>query len=177
MASSPDHWVCRNEWPFESLYPYVMLHHTKTQGDLGVLKAKLTLFQQGFSILSPESEHLPFDLVAYRDGKFVRVQVKFRTETNGAVQVQFQNTWADRHGSHVVKWDKSEVDVVCVYCPDTDQCYFFRPQDFREGVILRIRPTKNGQDYRSHWAKDFVACPVGLEPTTPGVETPCSNSS
>lgn len=35
-------------------------HHTKTKGDLGVLKVKLDLFEQGFLILNPETEHAPF---------------------------------------------------------------------------------------------------------------------
>jgi len=29
------------------------LHHTKEKGDLGVLKAQLDLFEQGFMILNP----------------------------------------------------------------------------------------------------------------------------
>jgi hypothetical protein len=39
-------------------------HHTKDKGDLGVLKAQLDLFEQGFAILVPLTEHCPFDLVA-----------------------------------------------------------------------------------------------------------------
>jgi len=40
------------------------MHHTKEKGDLGVLKAQLDLFEQGFLILNPVTEHAPFDLVA-----------------------------------------------------------------------------------------------------------------
>jgi hypothetical protein len=43
------------------------VHHTKEKGDLGVLKAQLDLFEQGFLILNPVTEHAPFDLVAYKD--------------------------------------------------------------------------------------------------------------
>ena len=49
------------------------MHHTKVKGDLGVFKAQLDLFEQGFVILSPVTEHAPFDLVAYKDGLFRRV--------------------------------------------------------------------------------------------------------
>ena len=51
-------------------------HHTKDRGDLGVLKAQIDLFEQGFTILAPLTEHSPFDLVAYRDSEFRGVQVK-----------------------------------------------------------------------------------------------------
>ena len=53
------------------------LHHTKNKGDLGVLKAQLDLFEQGFTVRVPLTEHLPFDLVAYKEGEFRRVQVKY----------------------------------------------------------------------------------------------------
>ena len=43
------------------------MHHTKQKGDLGVLKAQLDLFEQGFILLNPMTEHAPFDLVAYKD--------------------------------------------------------------------------------------------------------------
>jgi len=51
------------------------MHHTKEKGDLGVLKAQLDLFEQGFVILNPVTEHAPFDLVAYDSGVFRRIQV------------------------------------------------------------------------------------------------------
>ncbi len=45
-------------------------HHTKNKGDLGVLKVKVDLYQQGFLLLVPETEHAPFDLVIYKNGCF-----------------------------------------------------------------------------------------------------------
>ena len=51
-----------------------MVHHTKNKGDLGILKAQLDLFKQGYSLYFPLSEHEPFDIVAYKDHKFLRIQ-------------------------------------------------------------------------------------------------------
>ncbi len=65
-------------------------HHTKDKGDLGVLKAQVDLFEQGFTICLPQTEHSPFDLVAYKNGKFYRVQVKYRAlEKNGAFECYY----------------------------------------------------------------------------------------
>jgi hypothetical protein len=76
-------------------------HHTKVKGDLGVLKAQADLCEQGFVILVPMTEHAPFDLVAYKDGVFKRVQVKCRTiDKTGAICVHFRSSWADRNGTH-----------------------------------------------------------------------------
>lgn len=51
-------------------------HHAKDKGDLGVAKAHADLVSQGFTVLFPATEHALFDLVAYADGVFHRLQVK-----------------------------------------------------------------------------------------------------
>jgi hypothetical protein len=131
-------------------------HHTKSKGDLGVLKAQVDLFEQGFTICVPQTEHSPFDLVAYKDGEFRRVQVKYRAlEKNGALQIRFATCWADRHGTHTVPIDKNEVDLYCVYCPDTDKCYYLDPKQFRSNVSLRVEASKNCQAKHVNFAADF----------------------
>ena len=66
-------------------------HHTKNKGDLGVLHAKVDLAEKGYRLLLPLSEHEPFDLVAYKDGTFLRVQVRYRTMVNGFICVEFKS--------------------------------------------------------------------------------------
>ncbi len=56
-----------------------MPHPTKNKGDLGVLKAQADLCTKGYLVLIPLSEHSLFDLVAYKDRDFLRIQVKFRS--------------------------------------------------------------------------------------------------
>ena len=121
------------------------VHHTKDKGDLGTAKAHADLVGQGFTVLFPATEHAAFDLVAYRAGRFQRVQVKYRSARAGAITVQFRSVWADRHGTHTKPSDKDEVDVLCIYCPDTDTCYYVRPADHHRSVTLRVLPARNGQ--------------------------------
>ena len=120
-------------------------HHTKTKGDLGVAKVFADLVAQGFVVLFSATEHAPFDLVAYAAGRFHRLQVKYRTARAGKLYVAFVSSWADRHGVHSVPMDKAEVDVIGVYCPDTDECYYVRPGDHAKSVTLRVTPSRNGQ--------------------------------
>lgn len=123
----------------------VLVHHTKNKGDLGVAKAYADLVGQGYVVLFPMTEHAPFDLVAYADGEFHRVQVKYRSPRAGAITVHFRSIWSDRSGTHVRPMDKTEVDVVCVYCPETDECYYVPPSAHTASVTLRIAPSRNGQ--------------------------------
>jgi len=120
-------------------------HHTKDKGDLGVAKAHADLVAQGYTVLFPTTEHAPFDLAAYRDGAFERVQVKYRSASSGKVEVAFRSSWADRNGTHERPLDKNQIDVICVYCPETDECYYVRPAIHAASVALRVAPSRNGQ--------------------------------
>jgi hypothetical protein len=120
-------------------------HQTKDKGDLGVAKAHADLASQGYTVLFPATGHAPFDLVAYSNGRFHRVQVKYRSARGGAITVHFRGIWSDQHGVHVRPLDKSACDVICIYCPDSDACYYVRPIDHGQSVTLRITASRNGQ--------------------------------
>ena len=135
-------------------------HHTKDKGDLGVLKAQVDLFEQGYTVLLPLTEHRPFDLVAYRDGQFRRVQVKYRSvDRFGKIDVKFSTCWTDKNGTHTVPIDKQEVDLYCVYCPDTDECYYLDPRHFRSNASLRVRTPKNNQQRKVNLAAGYRRVP------------------
>ena len=43
-------------------------------------------------------------------------------------QIDLFEQGADKNGTHTSPIDKNEVDIYCVYCPDTDECYYLRPE-------------------------------------------------
>ncbi len=137
----------------------MVAHHTKDKGDLGVAKAHADLVAKGFYVLFPATEHAPFDLVAYAAGTFHRIQVKYRAARAGAIRLNLRSTWTDRHGVHSTPIDKHAVDAICIYCPETDECYYIRPSDHGVSVNLRITPTRNGQQKRILEAAAFRDMP------------------
>lgn len=134
-------------------------HHTKNKGDLGVLKAKCDLFEKGYLVLTPETEHAPFDLVAYKDRVFKTIQVKYRDAKNGKLEVEFSSCWNDRHGTHVVPIDKTIVDIYCIYCPQSDKCYYLKVSEFGGSATLRVETPKNGQIKGVNFASDYCEVP------------------
>jgi len=135
-------------------------HHTKEKGDLGVLKAQLSLYEQGFLILQPVTEHAPFDLVVYKDNTFKRVQVKYKSlDKTGAITLHFRSCWTDKNGTHMQAVDKDEIDLYCIYCPDTDECYFLEPKAFDKSVTLRVEMPKNNQSKNIKFVADFLEVP------------------
>ena len=136
------------------------MHHTKEKGDLGVLKAQVDLFEQGYMILSPLTEHAPFDLVAYKDGNFHRIQIKYRKlDQYGKLDIKFSTCWTDKQGTHTVPVNKDDVDIYCVYCPDTDECYYLDPKEFTSNATLRINSPKNNQKLNIRFASDYRRVP------------------
>ena len=136
-------------------------HHTKDKGDLGVAHAIADLADQGFVVLTALCEHAPFDLVGYRDGAFIRVQVKYRAlSAKGTIDVQFKSSWSDSNGTYSRPLDKAEVDVLCIYCPDTGACYYVDPDQFARSVSLRVASSRNRQERNVLWAERFRTVPV-----------------
>ncbi len=137
-----------------------VMHHTRQKGDLGVLKAQLDLFEQGFMILNPVTEHAPFNLVAYKNRVFIRIQVKYKSvDKTGSITIHFRSCWADKNGTHMQQVDKEEIDLYCIFCPDTDECYYLQPKDFKKSVTLRVETPKNNQASNIHLAADFRRVP------------------
>jgi hypothetical protein len=134
-------------------------HHTKSKGDLGVLKAQADLAEQGYMVLLPLTEHHAFDLVIYRDGQFKRVQVKYRSAIGGKLAIFFRSVWSDQNGIHTVSVDKAEIDLYCVYCPETDECYYFDPKQFNKSICLRVDAAKNRQVIGVHYASAYRKAP------------------
>lgn len=136
-------------------------HHTKTKGDLGVLKAQADLCEKGYLVCLPLSEHCPFDLVVYRDYQFTRVQVKTRSLRRGTLTVRFESSYSDRNGVHMKKVDPKNIDIYCVYCPETNHCYYFRLNNFlgKHTISLRVDKTRNSQARHIRWADDYREVP------------------
>jgi hypothetical protein len=138
----------------------MIYHHTKNKGDLGVLKVKLDLFQQGFVILTPETEHAPFDLVIYRNGVFRSVQVKFRNlNKHGVLQVPFRSCYSTSKGVITKEVNKAYIDIYAVYCPQTDLCYYFDPKQYNKCISLRVKTSLNNQQFGIRYADEFKKVP------------------
>lgn len=121
-------------------------HLTKTKGDLGVFHVQLDLCKKGYLVCLPLTEHAPFDLVGYKDESFIRVQVKFREVTSkGNLEIPLSKYQGDR-----------DVDIIAIYCPDTDLCYYVNPSEFNKSCTLRVKPSKNNQKTKVNLAEDFL---------------------
>ena len=111
-------------------------------------------------ILVPETEHSPFDLVIYRDGVFKTVQVKFRNLTkSGVLEIPFRSCYSTSKGVMTKLTDKSLVDLYAVYCPQTDECYYFDPSKHNKSITLRVKTSLNNQKLGTNQVSDYRKVP------------------
>jgi len=89
----------------------------------------------------------------------MRVSVKYRTLSKGSVMVVFSSSYSDSHGVHTKAVDKSLIDLLAIYCPETSEVYYVIPSHFDRSVTLRIEQPKNNQTKGINLAKDYLIVP------------------
>ena len=136
--------------------------HKKTKGSVAELVVAARLMRDGWHVLIPYGENTRYDLVAERDGRFVRIQVKYVTPKNGTLEVNCQssNNWS------VLPYSSKEIDVIAVYNPTDQQVHYVPSAQIRKSKMkLRLTDTKNGQRAYVRFAREFpdILCDRAIE--------------
>lgn len=130
------------------------------KGDIGVALVTADLIAKSFEILLPVSAITPYDLVAHRSGKFYRVQVKYRRNTHGFLNIDLRKniggaTKVKRSGTIV-----SDVEIIAIYCPDTNKVYYLDPNTIKNKRIVHLRFPTTGKfrvNRTVRWAEDCLS--------------------
>lgn len=131
-----------------------MRHKTGDKGDIGVAKAIADLIEKGYNVLTPVASTSPFDLVIIKDYTFIKIQVKYRTLEKGKLEAHFRRAVIIGSKASYRSMNDNECDLLCIYCPDTNKCYYAYKKDFGDTVILRVfgksnKNTKFAKDYEN----------------------------
>jgi hypothetical protein len=133
------------------------MHHTKVKGDIGLCKVITDLTIKGYVPCVPLSEHQAFDLVVVRpDRSSIRMQVKYATlRKNGSVDIRYRRNWADKNGTHTIRYSKEEFDYYAVYCPEKETVMYI-PNTLNCPKSIRFDKPLNNQKRHVKWANDFL---------------------
>ena len=127
--------------------------HKKTKGSIAELAVATRLFREGWRVLLPYGENTRYDLVAERDGRFVRIQVKYVTPKAGALPVNCcsSNNWS------VSQYTPEEIDIIAVYNSQNERTYFVPVAQLPKGNMkLRLDPPKNNQRAKVRYAAQYA---------------------
>ncbi|MBI5144170.1 MAG: hypothetical protein HZA30_03790 [Candidatus Omnitrophica bacterium] len=127
--------------------------HKKTKGSIWEMIVASKLLKMGWNVLFPFGENNRYDLVAEKNSKFVKVQVKYVTPRKGVLDVNCRssNNWS------IDKYTPRQVDFIAAYDSKNNGVYFIPSEKFNATRIkLRVKPTKNKQELNIKYAKDFI---------------------
>jgi hypothetical protein len=126
-----------------------LLHHTKNKGDIAAAKAVADLTVKGYLVFAPVvCEHLPFDLIAYKDSKCYRIQAKYA----GDNRVIKKTIWVDKNGTHQKKYQEDDFDFYAIYLPDIDKVVY--PSVKFCGCYITTQVPNSATPF--YWWEDFT---------------------
>lgn len=127
-------------------------HHTKYVGDLAVARVLTDLMEKHWFVMQPcISEHLPFDLLAYRmvDDKpeYLRIQVKAANEFRTA----------PAPGRKAIRYTQDTIDLFATYLEDVGVCAYFPISLIEPGKTVTYLTTKvPNSPVEFWWYEDFL---------------------
>lgn len=128
--------------------------NTKQLGTIGELKAQYDFMKAGFDVSIPIGDYCAYDLIAIKDDKILKIQVKSCEKVvDGKIKFDLtsRNYYIDK------KYDIQDCDYFYFYCLENEQSYLYKNTENNNSraVYIRIEPTKNNQTKGINFAEDF----------------------
>lgn len=109
----------------------------------------------GHKVAIPVGEDWRFDLIVLKDGKLQRVQCKYVTSDGRSISIPCLscNNWSRK------RYTPAEIDWIAAYDSTTGKFYYIPSAKLgehgRTNFTLRIQPSKNNQQRRINYARDY----------------------
>lgn len=132
---------------------------TKLKADIAESAVITKLLKQGFRVLKPIGDRLPYDLGIEVSGKLARIQVKSAWRQRGSYIVDSRRTKTNRRIMIRKRYGQNDFDFAVIYIEDHDVCYLM-PVDvfssYKSGISLSEEATRQRKpksfQYREAWA-------------------------
>lgn len=90
------------------------------KGSIGLIEVIRDLSKKGFECFTPIHDYSAIDLIAMRECKLYRLQVKYREEFRGTIEVHFRSMVNGKS----VGIDFNAIDGWAIYCPEVDKVVY-----------------------------------------------------
>jgi hypothetical protein len=128
--------------------------HSKDRGSIIELKIASDLAEKGYKILIPFDENNRYDLVAEKDGKFVRIQCKLPAAYSNNDKIVLHCRVVNHTKSH--KYKEIDFDFMATF--NNGICYYV-PSKLtadRNSVSLMLKENKKKNQFKVLKATDFL---------------------
>lgn len=126
--------------------------NSKKVGDVSVANIIAKLLEFGYVVSVPFGDSLRYDLIVDIGVRLLRVQCKTARIQNDYLLYNHTSI-TTKNGKRVsISYTNEEIDLLLVWSPDLCKVYSVPLEEFAQ---LRLEPTKNGQQAKVRWAKDY----------------------
>lgn len=102
------------------------------------------LFRNGYSVLTPLEDFVGYDLVAEKNGRFTRIQVKTSSKTE-LDKLYYRFITSAGNGSKKI-YTRDKIDLLVAWAMDEDLFWVFKPSQCR-GPTKKLYP-RTGSSWR-----------------------------
>lgn len=137
-----------------------MNNNSKRKGNIGEAQALARLVSLGNPVATPFGDNERYDLVVESlNGKLLKAQIKYSSELSESGALSFYLRSSKNHTSHKGTYGyRNQVDIFLLYHTITNEVYVIESKNVNNQtrINLRISPTKNKQNKKVLFAKDFI---------------------
>jgi PD-(D/E)XK endonuclease len=130
-----------------------------TTDQKGVLAEQAIVFEalkHGAGVFQPLGDER-YDLILDLRPSLLRVQCKWAARHGDVVLIRTRRCRRGPDGFIHRGYELGEIDAIAAYCRELEQC-FLLPTEMSVGralVQLRLAPSRNNQQQRINWARDY----------------------
>lgn len=129
---------------------------TRVTGELTELKCQLYCLEKGYIVSKPILDNARYDMLLDYNGKFYRIQIKtsrWMSEEHEGIIFNCRSQHSVSGGNKIMKYTPEEIDF---FMTEFENEYYLIPCDKSKNEMrLRFKPTKNNQDHKAYFAKDY----------------------
>ena len=129
---------------------------TRITGELTELKCQMFCLERGFIVSKPIVDNARYDLLLDYNNKFYRIQIKtsrWMSEEHEGIVFNCKSQHSIAGGNKIMKYTPEEVDF---FMTEFEGEFYLIPcEKAKSEIRLRFKPTKNHQDDKATFAKDF----------------------
>ena len=129
---------------------------TRITGELTELKCQMFCLERGFIVSKPIVDNARYDLLLDYNNKFYRIQIKtsrWMSEEHEGIVFNCKSQHSVAGGNKIMKYTPEEVDF---FMTEFEGEFYLIPcEKAKSEIRLRFKPTKNHQDDKATFAKDF----------------------
>jgi hypothetical protein len=131
---------------------------TKLKADIAESAVLTRLLKEGFRVLRPCGDRLPYDLAVEENDKLIKIQVKSAWGKNGIYNVDSRRTKTNRRRMIRSRYGSNDFDFAVLYIED-HELFYVMPRtvfnSYKSGIRIVEKQTRQRQprsyQYREAW--------------------------